>query len=224
MSTSAFERLRHLPPVFRLADLCQLGSLAPKDASVMLHRWRQRGLVRALAPKAGVYFNLVAAPDWRPHLETALARTLPTALRVGEGVLQQAGWTTQSEKAPAYAVLADGLHARIDDVLLVDRPASWYAAVRQGDGVAPSRSAVPCLKPAWALADALAFGDVWVPAPDDLYVDDSETAGFLRAWSALAPHAPLPEGNFEDPFAEVYARIYETKTAEPKPRRMRLRR
>ncbi|MDE3110059.1 MAG: hypothetical protein KGL02_08970 [Acidobacteriota bacterium] len=114
-------------------------------------------------------------------------------------------------------------------VLLVDRPAAWYVAVRGGGGVAQGDAGriIPALTPAWALADSLVFGEpLWTPAPDDLYVDDVPAGDFVRAYNALCEVASASAEGAEDvrrgaALIDVYDRIYANQHARPVPQAQR---
>lgn len=220
MNKGAGERLKQLPSVFTMADLCRVSSVTPKDASVMLHRWRAREMVRSFSPKSGVYFNLVNSPQWEDNLETALVRVLPSSVRVGEDVLFQAGWITQKSRSPAYAVWEEGRHVALEDILLVDRPSSWYQLLHTLKGLTSQRP-VPSVSPSFALADALIFGngELWVPAPDDLYIDDVSGGDFVKALHALIS---LKQVSFiqndvdqSGTLQEVYERAYHLYRSPP---------
>lgn len=211
MSISAVSRLQKMPPVINVSNIHHLEELPRTQVSVMLHRWVKQGLVRRLAPRAGVYFNLIADRCWQDHLDDAVSMAMPSAVRVGETVLQAAGWTTQVPLTPAYAVV-EGDYADATDAKIVKRTLAWYKTVSEGGGKSVFLHASPILAPAWALADALAHNDLWVPAPDDLYdmADDGKaTAAFIGAWNALMPEQALPKTALELPLEDAYALAYD---------------
>lgn len=187
---SAQKRLLELPPVFNSVDLStQFGPAALASARVVLTRWVRDGLIQPVTARAGVFLNLVklraaasgavfdgTAEDlqhqdpavWRPWLESAVARAFPSSVRIGTGVLHEAGWITQIPRYLSVAVARDSSGARArphagiaEHLRLVPRPASWYAAVHDGRGVMAlegRRAPMMSLTPSWALADAIVFG------------------------------------------------------------------
>lgn len=169
-TTSAIDRLRQLPDVFRGADLTTRFGWTSKTASQYLYLWKRRGLVDGLGGKSDVYFNqlVLATPNWSKALVTAM----PSATIVGIEALRLAGWTTQIPQRPAIAVDERERVHKLAKYQVEAKPASWFAACAKGLS-RPSPAAPRVLAPAWALADLLAAADwgrmgLW---PDDIDLD-----------------------------------------------------
>ena len=184
--TSAIERLRALPPVFRGSDLSLHFGWSTHEAGEYLHRWKQRDLVKPTGPRAGVYFNLISetsAPQ--THLEEAIITLFPSAVVVGASVLHEAGWITQIPRLLDVAVLRRRTFPAVKGVVLHPRNIFWYRLVHSRLERTEARG-VPRLDPAFALADALKYRDGWVPEPDDVDFAEAEDAQrFLRACKTL---------------------------------------
>jgi hypothetical protein len=124
-----------------------------------------RDLVLPTGPRTGVYFNLISdtsAPQ--THFEEAIATLFPSAVVVGASVLHGAGWITQIPSQLDVAVLRRRTFPAVNGVVLHPRTIFWYRLVHSR--LDPTEGqAVPRLDPAFALADALKYGDGWLPNP-----------------------------------------------------------
>lgn len=164
---SALERLRGLPDVFRGSDLTVRFGWTSKTASQSLYQWKQRDLIGALGGHSDVFVNLVASPH--PQWEKAMRLSMPTAVIVGLEALRQGGWSTQVPHRPNVAVSRDQSVFTVNPFEVESRAPAWFQTAAAGIAKR-SASALPILKPAWALADLLrqyAWGDfgLW---PDDI--------------------------------------------------------
>lgn len=164
--TSAVDRLKTLPPLFRGADLTIRHAMSTKAASQYLNRWSKRGLVQGLGGHSDVWANMLATqhPDW----EAAVLMVMPSAVVVGIEPLRRAGWTTQIPARPQVAVDSTQRRASTDPFEISVRRPRWFTTSaagieRQQPGTLPS------LSPAWALADMLrqeAWGDFGLQQDD----------------------------------------------------------
>jgi len=127
-------------------------------------------------PRAGVYFNLIAeqaSPQTR--FEQAIAMLFPSAVVVGASALHEAGWISQIPRQLDVAVLRRRTFPALNGVALHPRSIVWYRLVQQWlERIAGQ--ALPRLDPAFALADALKYGDGWVPDRDDVEFPQAEDA------------------------------------------------
>lgn len=187
---SAIERLRSLPAIFQGADLTVRFQWTSKTASHYLYLWKSRGLVAALGGHSDVFANLLlsAQPDWGKALQTAM----PSALIVGVEALRQAGWSTQTPQRPTVAVDAGQSVFSSERFDISPRDRKWFEAVRPGI-VGDGAQGLPCLSPAWALADMLrasAWGacGLW---PDDIAWSET-TAHDEAAWRTACATFALP--------------------------------
>lgn len=211
--TSAFERLRGLPPTFSGRTLTAKFQWTSITASNYLAAWRRAGLIRSLGGHSDLHLNLVA--DQSPKLEQALRQLYPRAVKIGADVLREAGWTTQIIRKPEVAVKPeDGLY-KLNDFTLVPRSAQWFERVQPGT-TDPSPEALRRLRPAWALADMIwryldrRCKDGWLLAPDDIdldaALDDEEAPAACAAFN-------LPSDVFSQ---QAYEHVFdERELAQP---------
>lgn len=150
--TSAIERLRHLPALFRGADLTVRFQWTSKTASQYLYLWRKRGLVSPLGGHSDVFANLLVQPH--PDWAQALRMAMPSATLVGIEALRLAGWTTQMPQRPAVAVQSAHPVFAVLPFDVVPRHAAWFDATQRAKQP-QATGAMPTLRPAWALADLL---------------------------------------------------------------------
>lgn len=143
-----------------------------KTASHYLYLWKKSGYVQPLGGHSNVFANVLAYPvvNWEHALEMAM----PSAILCGVEVLRQEGWCTQIQKRPNAAVRAKELRFKCDRFTLISRPEEWFEAV-SAKGLKRSEWQGKMLKPAWALADMLAY-EGWGHCglgPDDIDLDDA---------------------------------------------------
>ncbi len=199
--TSAHKRLTGLPAAFRGAELGLAFGWTPKQVAHYLWLWKSRGLVQALGGHSDVYANLVF--ERSPDEAVMLLMAMPSAIRIGADALRLAGWTTQIEHRPTVAVRADAAVYSVNAFSVQQRSAAWFDTVQDGI-IRPEQPLreLRTLKPAWALADMLAFKSTsYVLAPDD--IDWDEVGGDdAEDWSAaskalgLEKH-PLSQKSYE---------------------------
>lgn len=213
---SPYEALKSLPAVFDIRDL-EIGFLgtvqtppsppdeapkknadgtriktpkviARKPAYNTVTRWLAGGHIRQFS--AGVYFNLVVAPDPSAHIVDAIEKTAPMVAKalVGASALHHGGWTTQMPSGYEL-VLANNSYARtwkrMDGVKVELRPRRWFSAVLAH--LETSDIGLPILPPAMALVDSIVSREelssmprderkermltdrtIWHPDPDDI--------------------------------------------------------
>jgi len=163
---SAIERLQSLPRVFRGSDLTVRFQWTSKRASHYLFLWKGRGLVDGLGGHSDVFANLLI--DRHPDWDTALKMAMPSAVVIGIEALRQAGWTTQIPRVPTIAVDGTQPVYSTPHFEVSRRDPVWFAAMRAV--LKSTADALPCLPPAWALADMLHQGG-WEGSglgPDDI--------------------------------------------------------
>jgi hypothetical protein len=190
---SATDLLRTLPDVFDLSTLSRMADMEREAAYVYLTRWSRKGLVQPAGQRAGIYFNLVTAPDAPRRLATtALVMEYPTAILRGASVLHAAGWTTQIPQETTVAVLQRRTYAKLSGFDLTPRPRAWYTAVHGRLSTDPDLCAfgLRSLTPALALADAYAPRGGWKPDPDDLDLDDADPSEIVEAFATLGVELP----------------------------------
>lgn len=192
--TSALERLRSLPPLFRGADLTVRFQWTSKTASHYLYLWKRRSLVHALGGHSDVFANLLVAP--RPDWDAAVRLAMPSAVGIGVDALRKAGWTTQIQRRPTLAVNKRDSVFSTEPFEIVGRSPEWFDLVRPGiEGYRDP--GLPLLRPAWALADMLHI-DGWGHCglhPDDIEWDEvtgKDEADWQKACAAFGlPCIPL---------------------------------
>jgi hypothetical protein len=171
--TSALERLRSLPDIFRGGDLTVRFQWTSKTASQYLYLWKRRGLVRGLGGHSDVFANMLQCET--PNWEKAMVIAMPSSLAIGIDMLRGAGWVTQIQHRPTIAVQIGRPVYDVEPYVIEQRPESWYALIQPGllpESIGYHR--LPMLRPAWALADMLheqGWGACGLQ-PDDLYADE----------------------------------------------------
>ncbi|WMD23911.1 hypothetical protein RAS12_30225 (plasmid) [Achromobacter seleniivolatilans] len=183
---SSVARLRELPAVFSLSELCRLHEMPVEVAKVWVKRMARSGLIQFVGPRAAMYFNLLRFPNSpQDNLLEAVGRVYPDAVVLGAHVLHAYGWVTQIPQIVDVAVTPRRSMMAINGVHLCPRPRSWYreqqdagAILRYGE----SPFALDSLTPMAALQDLRAHGtgDMWIPDPDDLYIPENVEEGVIR--------------------------------------------
>lgn len=183
--------LRAMPDVFDLSTFGRLLDMERQYARIYASRWMKAGLLGSAGPRAGIYFNLVTAPDGATRLANAALRLeYPSAIACGAGVLHSTGWITQIPRRTDVAVLGRDTYVSFDGFDIHGRPRSWYQAVRSGLVNVDAPADIPSLTPAFALADIFANRDLWRPDPDDLDVPEEDQPEVVRAFAALDVETP----------------------------------
>jgi hypothetical protein len=183
---SSVTRLKELPALFSLAELCRLQEMPPEAAKVWVKRMARTGLIQFVGPRAALYFNVLRYPNSpQDNLLEAVGRLYPDAVVLGAHVLHAYGWVTQIPQIVDVAVTPRRSMAAINGIHLCPRPRTWYreqqdagAILRYGE----SPFALDSLTPAAALQDLRdhGTGDMWIPDPDDLYIPDDVEEGVTR--------------------------------------------
>lgn len=194
---SAVTRLKDLPAIFSLADLCRLQEMPVEAAKVWVKRMARTGLIQFVGPRAALYFNVLRYPSSpQDNLLEAVGRLYPDAVVLGAHVLHAYGWVTQIPQIVDVAVTPRRSMAAINGVHLCPRPRAWYreqqdagAILRYGE----SPFTLDSLTPAAALQDLRTngTGEMWIPDPDDLYIPDDVEEGVTR--HATADHSDSSE-------------------------------
>lgn len=192
MSISAIERLRALPAVFSLAMLAARLDSDKAKASIYAKRWKDAGLIRAVGPRVGVYYNLLVDPQGpSTHSLNALRLVFPEAVIAAETVLHDAGWTTQIPFNTQVIVLDRRTVPQIDGFDLHRRPRKWFS------GFSPDidQAAFARLSPYGALVDAYQYDGyggqrTWRPDLDDLQTDEINWGRLAQLFQAHGQ--PLP--------------------------------
>jgi hypothetical protein len=190
---SSIEVLRALPEVFDLSTLCRMANLERDVAKSYVSRWAKVDYVRSAGPRAGIYFNLVKAPDAaRRRSVDALRMAYPSAVLVGASVLHAAGWTTQIPSRMTVAVHTRPTLMALDAFDLSGRKRTWYAAAHPDLTTDKDFSTygLRALSPAFALADLHAQPKSWRPDPDDLDLEDADWDEVRRAFGTLSIPEP----------------------------------
>lgn len=212
---TAISRLRQLPFVFELRDLRTAFEIKEGVDRILVHRWREAGLLQPVGPSVGLYFNLVRDPDGpKRRIGEAVRRRYPSAVVIGSSAIHAGGWTTQIPRRISIAIPHQETVPRMTGVRLLTRSLIWYSQIQKGlhlthseikhrIGEKPAAAArgkdpmlrigmdgLPTLHPAWALADQLKFKDDWVPDPDDLDNEAIDIRALEEAYQALGVKAP----------------------------------
>jgi len=168
---SAYERLRHLPPVVHLSEL----GLDEQYVRSGVRRWRKKGYLAPVGRKTGVYFNLVA-DERAPTLyrEDAALKAMMGGRRsvrpyvTGEAALQVAGCLRGATHLIDVTVLANASigvsEEEMGDLRIHPRPDAWYDWVekvtrRRRQLAIYGLSGAPVLPPDLVLADQQVFQD-----------------------------------------------------------------
>lgn len=196
---SAVSELRRLPEVFDLSTFSRLLGLERSAAQVYVSRWAKADLIKPAGPRAGVYFNLVRAPDSPDRCAADAVRLLyPSAILIGASVLHAAGWTNQVPQRTTVAAMSRPTFVQLDGFDISPRPRRWYARVlpRLSDDPNLAAYGFKSLTPALALADSLSRDDGWRPDPDDLDLDDADPEELREAFERLGVEEPdwMPRG------------------------------
>jgi len=190
-------QLRKLPEVFTLAETRRVIGYNTATAHVTLSRWMKNGLIEALAPRSGVYFNLEKNPMARStHLHLAITKKYPVLRIVGSHVLATYGWTTQIQRYLSLAVnmppIKGGTSIKkgyldIPEVELDYRIKKWWIAALgnqcERDKKNTHIQGFETVSPGFALVDMWQRREKsWFPDHDDLYLDQPGVA--TQIWEA----------------------------------------
>lgn len=155
--------MRSWPPVIGRTELSRRTGLTCGVLKQRINRLIKAGFLRKAGPRSGIYYNLIAEPDWRAHLHDAIVLRWPSAVLVGPSVLSGLGIQTQIPEQTWVAVMDSGSTASLDGVATVRRNRKWFAAMNaQPHDDLPMRA----LTARQAIQDATQFGDVPFD-PDD---------------------------------------------------------
>jgi hypothetical protein len=189
--TSAIERLQSLPPIFRGTDLTVRNEWTSKTASQYLYLWSRRRLIMPLGGKSDVFANLLTNKD--PNWEEALIKAMPSATVCGLEALRRAGWITQIPTLPTVVVNKDVPNHKVKHFAITHKTSAWFKRVQPGILASEAPGiALPCMHPAWALADLAATYGLGIAAgvwPDDLdaeAVTDDNVKQWRQACRALS--------------------------------------
>lgn len=150
-------------------------------------------MIQPAGAKLGWYFNTAIAPDSPSEkLPELLLRLYPSAVMVGHGVLHAHGWSTQPSVRFQVAVNAmpsrfgsEDRYPQIFGAEIVYRPPEWYEQTKSWrydkNGKPIFSFGLPAIPPELALVDLWKFRDMWMPDPDDLYVDESQHPQVIKA-------------------------------------------
>lgn len=184
MNISAIARLRQLPAVFSLSMLAARLDADKTKASIYAKRWKDAGLIRAVGPKVGVYYNLLVDPQAASTQSlNALRLVFPEAVIGAETVLHDAGWTTQIPYKTHVIVLDRRSVPQIDGFELHRRPRAWFAEFAQEI----DQTSFARLSAYGALVDAYKYGRyshqrAWCPDIDDLQSDEIDWARLVAVF------------------------------------------
>lgn len=92
-----------------------------------------------------------------PALQRAILAAAPEAILVGVEALRRDAWATQVAHQFDVAILDSERPSSILGCLWRPRPAAWREAARAGLAHPRDGLTLPWLRPAWALADLLAY-------------------------------------------------------------------
>lgn len=191
---TAVARLRNLPPLFSLHD-ARVQGLSPGTERNALSRWKAAGLVDAVGPKLGWYYNLIADHRGRDeHLGSAIRAVFGSAVLIGPSALHNNHWTPQPPQVVTVAVPLSRSYPQIEGAIVYGRPSEWFIAVVgavRAQGIGAYK--LPQLPPEYALADMLSHGDsLHGLKPDDLDIPEEDVRPELLA-EAFATFAVPPD-------------------------------
>lgn len=169
-------RLREMPAVFSIRDLGLHFGWSQEQTWVYANRWVAQGLVKLVAARSGLYFNLVKDTNFQAHIQEAALRLYPQGIHVGSGILQREGWTTQGNEVFEVAVKAGTRIYKSDFILASKRHASWFAVVSK-ERAYHTHHVMRELLPSWAFADLVVLDLPGRPDPDDVYLSGALGAG-----------------------------------------------
>lgn len=165
------------------------------------------GLVDALAPRSGVYFNLEKNPTARQqHMQLAISKKYPVLRIVGPHVLANYGWTTQIQRYLNLVVnippvksstsSANG-YLSVPEVDFSYRTKKWWmAALSDREARARNNTFIQgfeSVSPGFALVDMWQRQEEgWFPDADDLYLDDTGTPEAIMHACELLGVDPYP--------------------------------
>ncbi|QYY33612.1 hypothetical protein K2O51_31805 (plasmid) [Cupriavidus pinatubonensis] len=164
---NSVKTLRSMPPVFSLQDMAKLLDKDHPAVKANVARWKEQGLVRAVGPRLGLYYNLVTHPNWEENRALAVKMAYPSAIVIGPTVLHRHGWITQIPQSLSIAVLNDGSHPSMEGVEVFKRSMRWY---RKFSPWGEPIYGLPALTPENALLDCMENASIrlWCPNVDDL--------------------------------------------------------
>ena len=184
------ERLQSLPEVFDLHQLESASGLSRQVLYLYINRWMNKGFVKPIGPRAGVYFNLVRDPNASERLPEALQLLLqiPRVL-IGGSALSWHGWTSRPSSVLELAVPISPkqrTYPQVNGVALIGRTMTWWNSM--GFHCRQREDEMHVLDPAYALVDALATKPLhrskafaWRPAPEDIKRPEGMTAKDFRS-------------------------------------------
>lgn len=201
------EQLSKLPEVFTLAETRRILGYSTPTAHITLSRWMRTGLVEALAPRSGVYFNLEKNNQSREkNMQLAISKKYPVSRIVGPHVLANYGWTTQIQHYLNLVVnlppvkgstsSAEG-YLSVPEVDFSYRTKKWWVAAL-ADQAARNRKNIfvqgfESVSPGFALVDMWLHQDKgWFPDADDLYLDDAQAPQAILSACLLLNVEPEP--------------------------------
>lgn len=165
-------QFRSMPAVLTKNDLLRETGKTDEVLKISINRWVRKGFLRKAGPRASIYYNLVADPNWENHVLEAVEKKYPSAILAGPSVLHAHGLQTQ---IPAYfyvAVLAQRSLVDMDLVQWMPRQKKWFREFIPQTQLYGLRS----LSPEQALKDGLTHqhqeNSVWTPDLDDIDLDE----------------------------------------------------
>lgn len=185
------EQLEKLPEVFTLPETRRILGYSPTTANQTLSRWMEKGLIDALAPRSGVYFNLEKNKYAREqNLRLAITKKYPVSRIIGPHVLVNYGWTTQIQQ---YMTLALNLppikgstsstngYLSVPEVEFQYRSKKWWQAAIVDEAKRNKKNiyiqGFESVSPGFALVDMWMNKDLsWFPDADDLHLEDAPDA------------------------------------------------
>lgn len=164
---------RTLPAVLTKHELLRMTGKKDEALKLSINRWVKRGVLKKAGQRSGMYYNLVADPQWENHILSAVEKKFPSAILAGPSVLHAHGLQTQIPGYFYVAVLSQRTLPQMEKVQWMPRSRKWFAEFVPPDNLYGMRS----LSPEQALRDGLKHqhqANAWVPDMDDIDVDDIE--------------------------------------------------
>lgn len=191
MQEQPISLFRSLPPVLSRDELMASTHTKASLMPLYVNRWIKAGFLRKAGPRSGVYYNLIADPQWEAHIPEAVRKRFPNAIVGGPTVLHATGCQTQIPAKMWFIVEREACFPIFDGVQWMVRSSKWFhknAPQQQLFGL-------PSLSPKQALEDGLkhqTFKNAWVPDEDDIDTEEVEEMSQERFNSIVVPsRSPL---------------------------------
>lgn len=191
MQEQPISLFRSLPPVLSRDELMASTHTKASLMPLYVNRWIKAGFLRKAGPRSGVYYNLIADPQWEAHIPEAVRKRFPDAVVGGPTVLHATGCQTQIPGKMWFVVKREACFPQFDGVQWMIRSATSFSNLEPMGTLFGMRS----LTPEQALEDGVKhqnFKDAWVPDFDD--IDTDEVKDISEEWIQVYKDTFLKSG------------------------------